>query len=103
VDNLDRLLLDRLLKEAMRRQDPPVGFEARVLGMTRRRTTSWKPWLAIAATLIIGGGLGWQVDQERRDRVQGEAAKAKLELALRITSAKLQKIQKTIEARNQGI
>ena len=92
--------LERLLEDSLRREEPPSGFESRVFARMRRRT-AWRPWLAIAATLVIGGGVGWQYEQDRRERERGEAAKAQLELALRIASAKLQKVQKTIEAHSQ--
>jgi hypothetical protein len=92
--------LEQVLKDSLRREEPPAGFESRLLAMTRRRAV-WRPWLAAAAALIIGGGVGLRYEQDRRERERGEAARAQLELALRIASAKLQKVQKTIESHSQ--
>ena len=51
---------------------------------------------------MIAVGVGVEHQREVRQREAGEAAKAQLELALKITSVKLQKIQKRLdEAREE--
>ena len=75
----------------------------------------WGPrkWMiaTAAALVLIAGAANWwhQVEAERaraayleaQEREAGEAAKAQLELALKITSVKLEHIQKQIERAQQ--
>ena len=102
---------ERQLKNAMVRRDPPPWLEARVLaaaasaqpeperawwtrlGFARMR---WAPALVAALVLLVG--IFWQQDRTARQRAEGEAAKAKLETALRVTSVKLRKIQQIVQA-----
>jgi hypothetical protein len=94
---------EELLKGAMQRQPAPPGFEQRVLRKVRRpQLFQWRSIAAAAAILTLAVGTGWQVEQHRRERIAGEAAKAKLELALRVTGEKLHKIQSTIDSASQG-
>lgn len=86
------------LRNALTRKDPAVGFTARVLDATARRPArghSWIAILAVAALLVMG--IVWQRDRIVQERVAGEAAKANLKLALRITSEKLNKIQERVD------
>lgn len=88
-----------LLKASLRREDPPDGFERRVLqAVSRRRSFSWRPLAAIAATVMLVAGAGWEYDRARRERAAGEAAKAKLELALKVTSATLHKVHQSLDS-----
>lgn len=102
--------LERQLQQALARQDAPPWFEEKVLRAAarqpERRSTAWfgraypMRWATAAlATLLLSGGIVWQ--HEREQRIAGEAAKAQLQLALRITSGKLQKIEKRIESIEQ--
>jgi hypothetical protein len=50
--------------------------------------------VALAAMILIS--TAFLVQREREERVAGEAAKARLELALKITVTQLSKIQKTV-------
>jgi hypothetical protein len=79
--------LEIQLKRALAREDPPEGFEGRVLARTRLRRSAPR-WLAAAAAvlLIAGGGYSYRWRE-------GQMAKQKVLLALRITSAKLSRIQ----------
>jgi ferric-dicitrate binding protein FerR (iron transport regulator) len=92
---------EKLLKASMRREDPPAGFEQRVMAATRRRPI-WRPLLALAAMLALMAGAGWEYEQSRRERAQGEAAAAKLELALQVTGEKLHKIQQKMDSMSEG-
>jgi hypothetical protein len=95
---------DEQLKKALERKQPSMDFTARVLaassGERGRAARSrehggrrwWLPvWLApLAAMLAVTLGV---VYQQHRVRVQGELAKEKLVIALRVTGVKLQEAQ----------
>ncbi len=102
------------LKNALRRQEPPDGFADRVLARaaeqgSRHVKPSWSDswlriftqpfapenllrWAAVAAVavVLVVGGVHYRNVQVQRERAQGEAAKARLLLALRIAGSKLQ-------------
>jgi hypothetical protein len=100
------------LKRALRRESAPDGFAERVLARVaeqnsaesgRGRRDFWWPfftqplvrWAAAAAlaAALVAGGLHYrqvQYDKAERERAQGEAAKQRLMLALRIAGSKLQ-------------
>jgi hypothetical protein len=93
---------ERQLTEAFQRKDPPPGFEARVIAAARQqkqRTWNWMPfrlrWAAAFATVVVVAG-GLEYRRESIERAKGEAAKAQLELALKITGEKLRKIQNRV-------
>ena len=104
--------LERQLKDALARKDPPDWFEAKVMAAAarepRRARGWWERWLggpalkwATAALAVIAvTGIAWQRERLDEERIAGEAAKAKLELALRITSEKLQLIEQKIQQNN---
>ena len=104
--NADPNEFEQKLRNALRRKPAPAGFEARVLAARAEAIASrevprrrWFPaWAAavLAAVLIVSVG-SWERQREIRERAAGEAAKARLELALRITGAKLRKIQHDLE------
>jgi hypothetical protein len=95
---------DDQLKKALERKQPSTDFTARVLAAAsseRRRTAAarehggwrwWRPvWLApLAAMLAVTLGV---VYQQHHVRVEGELAKEKLVIALRVTGVKLQEAQ----------
>jgi len=93
---------EKQLQGALRRKEPSPFFEARVLGAVKRqareRRASIRMWwaTAVAAVLIVVAGSAWQ-HQRAREEAAGKEAKARLELALRITSVKLQKISQKVE------
>lgn len=92
------------LRSALERKRPPADFVSRVVaaagsGSTRAAArATWRRWVVVpiaASILVLAVGLGQQ--QERRERAQGEAAKAQLMQALRITSGKLERIQSKLK------
>lgn len=99
--------LERALKRALRREDPPEGFDLRVIAKLRERELahpsrprifSWMRtpvfrFAASAALLlaIFSGVVEYQRIERRREA--GEAARRELLLALRITGSKLQYAQ----------
>ena len=99
---------ERQLKRAMARTDPPAWFEAKVLGAAGRKPApKWRFWrlqwaVAALASVLVVSGVVWRHQRAQHERVAGEQAKAKLELALRITSQKLRQIDQQVESVQQG-
>lgn len=95
--------LEKQLKEALSRKEPSPFFEARVLVAVKRqskeRRTSLRMWWAsaVAAAMLVASGSLWQYQQNAREEARGREAKARLELALKVTSVKLQKISRKVE------
>lgn len=94
--------LEQQLKNALARKDAPEWFEAKVMAgiacegerkRNRRPFLRWR-WAAAAAAVILlsAGGLTWQHERALQERAAGETAKARLELALKITRTKLERI-----------
>jgi hypothetical protein len=96
------------LKNALRRKDPPADFEARVLAAAAGGNRDARPdarkrngrrWgMPIAAALVLTAGIAWQRERAAEEQAAGQAARARLKLALQITSAKLHRIHETLEA-----
>jgi len=88
------------LRRALERKEPSPGFAARVVASAARRrkpaSTRWQAWGAagIAASLFVGA---LSLDLDRRQRQEGEAARAQLIQAMQITSSQLQRIQKKVQ------
>ena len=94
---------EKQIQEALAKKDPSPFFEARVLGAVKRqarehRASSRMWWAsAIAAVLLVMTGSAWQHERSMREEAAGKEAKARLELALKITSVKLQRISQKVE------
>jgi hypothetical protein len=95
---------EKQIQEALAKQDPSPFFEARVLGAVKRqareRRASSRMWWAsaVAAILLVITGSAWQQHQrDVREEAAGKEAKARLELSLKITSVKLQRISRKVE------
>ena len=115
--------LDDELKNALRREEPPDGFAERVLGrlaeplqaehrattLVSVRTLPWESgalhskrparhfvqWAAAAALVAaVAGGIQYRTAQ--KERAEGEAARARVMLALHIAGSKLQLVQTKI-------
>jgi len=89
------------LQRALERKEPSPGFAARVMAAATRRpkSTFWTNWQAlsaagVAASLFVGA---LSLDLDRRERREGEAARAQLIQAMQITSSQLQRIQKRVQ------
>jgi anti-sigma factor RsiW len=94
---------ERQIKEALAKKDPSPFFEARVLAAVKRQArenrASARMWWAsaMAAVLLLVTGSAWQHERTVREQAAGKDAKARLELALKITSVKLQRISMKVE------
>lgn len=90
--------LERQLRNALGRKAPSASFEAKVLAVATpppyRPRTYWAWVPALAAMILIS--TVFLVQQKREERAAGEAAKARLQLALKITVTQLAKIQQTV-------
>jgi hypothetical protein len=99
---------EKQIRDALARKGPSPGFEARVLaaaGRAEERRGWWQlPFVgrirwasAVVATVMVVTAVAWR-HERAVERAAGEAAKARLELALKITSVKLGRIQQRVEA-----
>src|SRR5258708_38406902 len=97
--------LEHHVRSALARKEPPPGFAERVLARIEQgksRRSFWKPWAAgCLAASLLAGAFGLKQFENRRDREQGQTARAQLLQALEITSSKLKRIQKKIEVVEQ--
>jgi hypothetical protein len=91
--------LEYELRHAMKREEPPEGFAERILvRAVETRQISWisiflRPslrWALAGAMCLLLVAAGVEYRQEKLEQARGEAAKAQLMLALRITADKLQ-------------
>ena len=95
------------LRGALRREQPPEGFAARVLARAAAepkpagvwaRLSEWlrmpvvaRAALAGALCLLIVAGVQYE-QRQRLERIRGEAAKQQLLLALRVTGSNLRAV-----------
>jgi hypothetical protein len=90
--------LEQELKQALERKEPSPGFAARVAAAARPATPVRKAWFAVprwaaaaAALLVVsGGGLGYR-------HHEGMVAKEQVMQAMKITGAKLHRIQERVK------
>ncbi len=105
--------LDEALRQALRREDPGPEFTARVLARAaaerekRRwweafgvRPMKWAAAGALATLLVVGGTL--EHYREQRVQAEGQAAKEKLMLALRIAGGKLNLARQKVQELNEN-
>lgn len=102
--------LERDLKDALRRVEPPEGFTARVMERVARESTRepwWRAWWrgplpawAVAGALCAALVAGIQYQSERMERARGEAARREVMLALRIAGGKLHAVQAKVHEIN---
>ncbi len=99
------------LRAALQQEEPSAGFAHRVLALAadRERQRERRLWFqirsmfairrlswtaAVVATVVVASGVGLRIQEERR--VEGEAAKRQVMLALRITGEKWEVAAKEI-------
>lgn len=109
------------LRKALRREEPPAGFSARVLARAasepgpetawarmRERMTSWfrapvfaRAAMAGALCLLVVLGVNYE-QRQRIERVRGETAKRQLLLALRVTGSSLRAVHDKLRELSAG-
>jgi hypothetical protein len=91
---------EQQLRNALARKPEPLAFEAKIFAALARQKTGrsaiWRWTAEAAAVVVIASGFWLQHQHGERERVAGELAKARLQLALRITVTELSKIQRTV-------
>jgi hypothetical protein len=91
---------ERQLKNALARKEQPPSFEAKVFAAVAARRSGrsifWRWAAEVAAVVLIAGGFWVRHEGEVRERAAGETAKARLQLALKITVTELSKIRKSV-------
>lgn len=117
--NKDTNRLEDALKHALRRQDAPEDFTQQVMARVAAQNAAPQPtreswlsfftepiftqpiirWTALAA-VAVGMILGVHIFNVRRERAQGEAAKQRLMLALRVAGNKLQLAKSKVNEMN---
>lgn len=95
---------EKQISESLRRKDPSPWLESRILAAAAQTHTP-RPsffqrrlrWVtALAAAVLLITGIAWQRERELQERAAGQAAKERLQLALKITSIKLQQIEREV-------
>lgn len=109
--------LERQLKDALRRCDPPANFTNRVLARVvterevkeaRPRVVGWRwprlRWAAAftAIALSAAGITGYRIHERRIEDAEALAAKKQVMIALRITGSKLRIAKQKIRAVEDG-
>ena len=100
------------LKQALRRVDPPAGFEHRVMARLhdagagvrrpeRRRLTAWVAAAAMSCASIAGIAVYHQEREERARQEKAMAARDQLIQALQITSRTLDTVREQINNGNE--
>lgn len=108
--------LEDALKQALRREDPPEDFVQQVMARVAAENSSPQPqrdsWLSLfmqplvrwAALVAVAAAMIFSVHvyTVRRERAQGEAAKQRLMLALRVAGSKLQLAKAKVNEMNMN-
>jgi hypothetical protein len=91
---------EQQLRNALARKQEPPTFQAKVYAAVAAQRSGrgifWRWATEGAAVVVIASGFWMGYQHENQQRAAGEAAKARLEVALRITVTELSKIQKTV-------
>ena len=103
--------LEKYLRNALHRCDPPAGFAERVMAQihhdpsreSHRKTEPWKllrlRWAAIPAlAALLVFGFSFRAYEQRQQEKEALAAKQQVMLALRITGSKLRMAKAKVKA-----
>jgi hypothetical protein len=104
--------LEKQLRHALRRSDPPRGFAERVIAQihqdsdreSHRNVSSWNwglklRWAAIPAlAAVLVFGFWFRAYEQRQQEKEALAAKQQVMLALRITGSKLRMAKAKVKA-----
>ena len=96
--------LEQQLRRALARKDPSPWFEAKVLAAVSARQPIRRSWwerlrwaTAPLAAAVILALFVWQHERADAERRAGLEARARLQLALKVTKVKLEKIQQKVQ------
>ncbi|MGO9242396.1 MAG: hypothetical protein ACLQBJ_16455 [Bryobacteraceae bacterium] len=102
------------LRNALRREQPPLGFEARLMARLAAEPQPQSVWARVGETIsawfqaplfaraALAGALcllvvcGVNYEHRQVQRVRGEAAKQQLLLALRVTGSSLREVRESL-------
>jgi len=89
------------LRSAMQRRAAPLGLKSRVLARAREQRqaqhTRWWMWQRVTAVLVLAAAVGGIAEYRHVEEVRrGEAARAQVLTALRITSKTLNRVQEKL-------
>jgi hypothetical protein len=96
--------LEQELKAALKKIDPSPFFEARVVAAAGRQARERKVtmrirWASALVAMALAVAGVFYLHQREQEQARGQEAKARLMLALRITSAKLDEIREKVDNR----
>jgi hypothetical protein len=93
------------LRQALERRPAPPGLKRRLMEKRRAARPRPLPWQRLAASLalaaVLGGAATWAW-HDREERRKGEAARAQVLTALRITGHALNQMNSQLAARGRG-
>ena len=108
AENQEMADFEGMLRDAMQRQDAPLGLEQRVLALVReRRRAERRPWwqihmvqrvaASVVLAMVLGGGLVYQQHEKRvEEQRKGEEAKEQVMTAFRITTKTLGRVNERL-------
>lgn len=90
---------EKELRDGLQLRPAPPGFAGRVLGRVAERESRRHSWIplwrwAVAAVLVVAMVVGGGVERNRRQRIEGQRARAQVLLALRIAGTTLHDVQR---------
>jgi hypothetical protein len=92
---------EQQLRNALARKREPPALEAKIHAAIashrpRRRRMFWRWAPEVAAVAVLATGFWVRYQGESREQAAGAAAKARLQLALKVTVTQLSRIQQTV-------
>ncbi|HEX4038093.1 MAG TPA: hypothetical protein VHX37_08545 [Acidobacteriaceae bacterium] len=100
VEPIDRFEAE--LKEQLQLREAPAGFADRVMARIPARREGRHPWAPVVrwatAAVLVGAVVAGGVEHDRRQRIEGERARAEVLLALHITGTTLNAVERRIQA-----
>lgn len=100
-NELDLQEFEKKLRMAMARREAPIGLKTRVLARARERRHTQRVrvwmWQRLAAVLVLAAAVGGFAEYRHVEELRkGEAARAQVLTALRITSRTMERVQERL-------